>query len=102
MAFDTPFEAKPDTGSLFATKIKKNEKSPDYFGEVKVNLSDLTNITKNADGTVTVKINGWKRLTKGGSTYLSLAVNRFVPTQQGGSQPQRPKAESFDDEDIPF
>ena len=96
------FQAKPDTGSMFATQSKKTPKSPDYFGNIALNMKDLTNI-KTENGLVIVKLSGWKKVSKSGKTYLSVAVDRFVPNTQGGVR-QESQAQSFpdDDSDIPF
>ena len=96
------FETRPDTGSLFAEQSKKNPKSPDYSGTIAVNLKDLTAI-KTENGLTIIKLSGWKKVPKSGKTYLSLAVNRFVPQQQGGTR-QENQAQEFpaDDKDIPF
>lgn len=96
------YQAKPDTGSLFATQSKKTPKSPDYFGTFHINLKDLTNI-KTEGGLTVIKISGWKKVAKNGKTFLSLAVDRFVPQQQGGTR-QENQAQEFpaDDSDIPF
>jgi len=49
-------------------------------------------------------LSGWKKLSKNGKTYLSLAVNRFVPEQQGGGTRYENQAQSHpaDDSDVPF
>jgi hypothetical protein len=96
------FETRPDTGSLFAEQSKKNPKSPDYSGTIAINLKDLTAI-KTENGLTIIKLSGWKKVGKSGKTYLSLAVNRFVPQQQGGVR-QENQAQDFpaDDTDIPF
>jgi hypothetical protein len=96
------YQAKPDSGSLFATQSKKTPKSPDYFGTFHINLKDLTNI-KTEDGLTVIKISGWKKVAKNGKTFLSLAVDRFVPQQQGGTR-QENQAQEFpaEDSDIPF
>ena len=96
------YQAKPDSGSIFATQSKKTPKSPDYFGTIHINLKDLTNI-KTEDGLTVIKISGWKKVAKNGKTFLSLAVDRFVPQQQGGIR-QENQAQEFpaDDSDIPF
>jgi uncharacterized protein (DUF736 family) len=66
-------------------------------------MKDLTNI-KTENGLVIVKLSGWKKVSKSGKTYLSVAVDRFVPNAQGGSVRQESQAQSFpdDDSDIPF
>jgi hypothetical protein len=84
------YQAKPDTGSMFATQTKKTPKSPDYFGSIAVNLKDI-------------KISGWKKVAKNGKTFLSFAVDRYVPKQEGGTR-YEDQAQEFpaDDKDIPF
>ncbi len=91
------FEQRPDSGRLLATQSKKHEKAPDYWGEIAINLKDLTKIEV-VNGLHVVKLSGWKRKTKTGTTYLSLAVDRFVPKGSGATQPAK---EDMDD-DIPF
>jgi len=98
------FKPRPDTGNLNASASKRSDKSPDYFGELTLNLKDMTNI-RMEDGLHIIKINGWKKVAKGsGKTYLSLAVNRYVPEGQAQSaaQDRQPAAQDFPDEDIPF
>jgi len=96
------YEAKPDTGSLFATQSKKTPKSPDYWGTIAINMKDLTNV-KTENGLTVVKLSGWKKVAKNGKTYLSLAIDRYVPQQQGGVR-QENQAQEFpaDDSDVPF
>ena len=91
--YQTEFKPKADSGNLHATKSKKSEKSPDYFGEIAVNLNDKTNIVTK-DGLTIIKLSGWKRQSKAGKTYLSMGVSRFVPEGQAPAQQ--------DDEDVPF
>ena len=83
-------------------KAKKTPKSPDYWGTIAINLKDLTNV-KTENGLTVVKLSGWKKVAKNGKTYLSLAVDRYVPQQQGGTR-QENQAQQFpsDDSDIPF
>ena len=96
------YETRPDTGSLFATQRKKTPKSPDYWGTIAINMKDLTNV-KTENGLTVVKLSGWKKVAKNGKTYLSIAVDRFVPQQQGGTRHEN-QAQEFpaDDSDIPF
>ena len=93
------YQAKPDSGSMFATQSKKTPKSPDYFGTFHINLKDLTNI-RTENGLTVIKISGWKKVAKNGKTFLSLAVDRFVPQQQGGTRQEDQSQQS--DDDIPF
>ena len=91
------FKQRADSGMLNASASKRSEKSPDYFGEIAINLKDMTNV-RVEDGLTIVKLNGWKKIAKSGKTYLSLGVNRYVPE---GQQPAAP-VNDLPDEDIPF
>ena len=93
------FKQRPDSGMLNASASKRSEKSPDYFGEIAINLKDTTNI-RVEDGLTIVRLNGWKKTAKSGKTYLSLGVNRFVP--EGQYVPPPATANDLPDEDIPF
>ena len=57
------------SGTLFPTKEKKNEKSPDYYGDALI------------DG-VLMRISGWKKVTAKG-VFLSL---QFEPKEEGKSK----------------
>jgi hypothetical protein len=98
------FKQRPDSGTLNATQSKYKENSPDYFGEIALNLSDMTNI-RIEDGLHIIKLSGWKKIAKSGKTYLSLGVKRKEYEEQASApvaQPkQEPKQEISDDE-IPF
>jgi hypothetical protein len=89
------YKPYPDGGQLRASSTKKNEKSPDYWGDIAINLKDMTNIHVE-DGLTIVKLSGWKKTDKSGKTYLSLSVKRYV--DEGKISPQR----QDDDSDIPF
>ena len=97
------FKPRPDSGTLNASASKRSDKSPDYFGEIAINIKDMTNV-RIEDGLHIVKLNGWKKVAKSGKTYLSISVNRFVPEgqKQSAAQAQQPAAQDFPDEDIPF
>ena len=90
------FEQRPDSGRLMAAQSKRSEKAPDYWGELAVNIKDMTN-AQVEQGFVTFKISGWKKQSKTGVTYLSLAVDRRVP-QEEVRKPTRRQ----DDDDVPF
>jgi hypothetical protein len=97
----TVYKAYPDGGSLRASQSKKGPKSPDYWGDISINLKDMTNI-KTEDGLTVVKLSGWKKTDKQGKTYLSIAVDRFVPNTQLGRQENQAQGFPEDDSDIPF
>ena len=99
--FNTPYQPKPDTGTLRAQGSKKTANSPDYWGDLRINLKDLTAI-KIEDGCHVIKLSGWKKIDKSGKVYLSIGVNRFVPQAEAGTVRQEDVRQDFPDEDIPF
>lgn len=102
------FEHVKDTGRINAAKSKLSERSPDYFGEICVDVEDLTNLTKTKAGWLVIPLSGWKTTSKAGNTYLSIKVKRLVRDDTNQAvKPEskaRPKesAESLNDDDIPF
>ena len=91
------FEHKKDMGRLMASQSKKSEKSPDYWGEIAIDPKDMTKV-QTQNGLYIYKINGWKKKSKSGTTYLSLSVDRWIPP---GEEPQRHNKDE-DESDIPF
>lgn len=69
------FEQRPDSGRLMSSQSKKNEKSPDYWGEIAINVKDTQNV-RIEDGMYIFRLSGWKKKSRNGSTYLSLAIDR--------------------------
>lgn len=90
------FEHRVDSGRLMATQSKRHEKSPDYYGDIAINVKDLTKVEKQGDLLI-FRINGWKRQSPAGATYLSLSVDRWVVDQV---KKPVPKGEIADD--IPW
>lgn len=86
-------EKRIDTGALFAVATKTNPKSPDYSGEVFIDL----NTAKVKDGKVLIRLAGWRRQTKTGSVYLSLMVDKY-------ERKEKPPAQQIQemDDDVPF
>lgn len=97
----TEYKPYPDSGSLRASTSKKGPKSPDYWGNIAINLKDMTNI-KNEDGLTVIKLSGWKKVDTQGKTYLSISVDRYVPEQKSDIRQPTRQEESFGDEDLPF
>ncbi len=98
MSDNKTFKPYPDGGNLRATLTKKGAKSPDYWGSIAVNLKDMTKIEV-VDGLHVIKLSGWKKVDTSGKTYLSIAVDRFIP-ESTGSTPQRQS--QAQDDDVPF
>jgi len=80
-----------NSGTLFANKVKKNPKAPDYQGDMTLDLAALGIGT----GKAKLRIAGWKKTSQKGTTFLSLSIQKFE--EKEGSRPQ-PES----DEDIPF
>ena len=72
------FEPKPNSGVLFKTKEKKNEKAPDMYGSIEIEPDYLQHlISESNGGLVKVKINAWKNTSTSGSSYLGLRVDTY-------------------------
>jgi hypothetical protein len=82
-----------------ASQTKKHEKSPDYWGEIAINVSDLTKVEKQGDLLI-FRLNGWKRKADSGATYLSLSVDRWV-SDRPTAKPRPTQTEDIKD-DIPW
>jgi hypothetical protein len=89
------FEQQADSGRLMANATKKTQKSPDYWGEIAIDPADLTNVQV-VNGLHVYKLSGWKKTSKSGAIYLSVAVSRYVPE----GTVTKPKAD--EDSDVPF
>jgi len=92
----TEYKPYKDSGKLNASKSKKSDKSPDYWGDIAINLKDLNNVQV-VDGLHVFKLSGWKKVSKSGNTFLSIAIDRREaegkPTDNTPATP---------DENIPF
>lgn len=88
------FEQKPDSGRLMASQSKRTPNSPDYWGEIAINVKDMSNV-KVENGLYIFRLSGWKKKSKAGATYLSLSVSRQAPQQ--AAAPQQPN-----DDDVDF
>lgn len=91
------FEHRKDSGRLMATTSKKHEKSPDYWGEIAIDIKDFTKVTTTKEGYYVFRLNGWKKKNRNGQTYLSLSIDRWVAESKGSTTRSK-----TDDEDIPF
>lgn len=93
------YEAKPDSGTLFAQKNKTSDKSPDLTGDIILSdtlvaeLAKLVNDRKPAK----IRLAAWTKTTKDGSKFLSLKASPSVFAKTGA--PSRSRAS---DDDLPF
>lgn len=91
------YELKPNQGSLFATKVKKHPKAPDYFGELLIDMSSV----EVTNGVGKVKLGGWKiKSESSGNTFLSIKIDTWKP--DNAQQPQTQSSNGDMDDDIPF
>ena len=72
-----------NTGGLFVSTIRKTDKSPDYFGSIKVDRSYLKFLMEqtDADG-IEIKLGGWKKESKTGNRFISLSVDTYVKKEE--------------------
>lgn len=90
------FEHRKDSGRLMAAQSKRTEKSPDYWGEIAIDVKDMTKVEKTPEGLYVFRLNGWKKKSKAGATYLSLSVDRYIPKTD--DRPSKP----VEEDDVPF
>jgi hypothetical protein len=88
----------PNSGSLWPTKNRSNEKAPNIVGDIKMESALLQELLNKADGgLVEIRLAGWTR-TWEDKKYISLKAS--------APQEKTPKKEDTqganDDRDIPF
>jgi hypothetical protein len=71
--------------------------SPDYFGEIAINLKDMTAV-RVEDGLTIFKLSGWKIKSPSGKTYLNIKLNRWVPEDA----PKTAPVKDLPDDDLDF
>jgi hypothetical protein len=84
-----------NTGGLFVSTVRKTDKSPDYFGTIKVDRSYLKFLMESTDADgIEIKLGGWKKESKTGNRFISLSVDTYVKPDQAKPQPtEAPKDE---------
>ena len=81
-------------GALFTSSQRKSEKAPEFFGSIKLDRAYIKDLlSKTDEDGIEVKLSGWKKPTKTGGTFLSLAVDTFVKT---GAAPAAAPSEERD------
>jgi hypothetical protein len=80
----------PNTGGLWKTKEKKYDKSPDMWGELKLDPDFLRQLIDESNGLVVIKLGAWKKTAASGP-WLALKVDSWKPDGQ-----QSPKHEDED------
>lgn len=86
----------PNSGALFTNDRKVHEKSPDFQGEVTVEVDLLKELLSKADnGLVKIKLSGWRKQSSRGG-FLSLKVSAPFQNNPGNKPRYQPK------DDVPF
>jgi hypothetical protein len=69
-----------NTGALFTSLNKRNEKAPDMNGNIKFDKAYLMDMINKAEGSdeVIIKIDGWVKRDKNNNRMVSLKVNAYV------------------------
>ena len=70
----------PNTGALFTSLNKRNEKAPDMNGNMKFDKAYLMEMIDKAKGedAVTIKLDGWVKRDKNNNRMVSMKVNTYV------------------------
>lgn len=83
-----------NTGGLFVATVRKHEKSPDYFGNIKIDRTYLKFLMdQHSEDGVEIKIGGWKRESKNGNKFISLSVDTYVKKEDSPPAPVDSKDE---------
>jgi hypothetical protein len=90
---------KPNSGSLFNVKEKRNPNWPDIRGEIFVSRDLLETVMQQQGDLIKMSISAWRKEAKTGNKYLSLSVSEPYE-KQADSQPK--PAYDAPDEDVPF
>jgi len=86
-----------NTGGLFVSTVRNTEKSPDYFGSIKVDRNYLKFLMEQHDGNgIEIKFGGWKKESKTGNRFISLSVDTYVKPEDA----KPPQTESKDEWEI--
>jgi hypothetical protein len=93
-----------DSGMLNASKSKKNADSPDYWGEICINVEDMTKVTLTPDGYYVFPLSGWKKISKAGNTFLAISIKRkdYGGVTQPSDDGNKAAPKDDMDDDIPF
>lgn len=89
------FKQRPDSGRLMAVDSKRSEKAPDYWGEIAIDMKNATNV-RVVDGLHIFRINGWKKRSQNGKTFLSISIDRYERDQKVQKPATREEDEDFD------
>jgi hypothetical protein len=94
----------PNSGALF-TRDKKSEKSPEWGGDITMEVSLLKKLIEESDGDgVKIRLSGWVRQGNRGE-FISIKYDDFKPMSQDrqfNAPRPAPAQVEINDDDIPF
>ena len=91
-----------NTGVLWTNNYKKNDRQPDFKGDLTLERSLVKQLLSESEDDVKIRISGWNRDGKNGP-FISLAYDSFKPKEEPKPAPRQAKqADPVDDEDVPF
>jgi hypothetical protein len=69
----------PNTGALWTSKNRRNEKAPDMNGNIEIEKDLLLSMIEEAAGqtSVKIKLDGWRKKDKDGNPMVSMKVNTY-------------------------
>jgi hypothetical protein len=78
----------PNSGVLWTSAQKRNERSPDMYGDIAIEKDLLLELMDAAQGeaSVKIKLDGWRKKDKNGNAMVSLKVNTFKKQDQAPRQ----------------
>lgn len=82
----------PNTGALWTSQNKRNEKAPDMYGDIQVEKDLLLALLEKneANPFVTIKLDGWVKRDKNQNRMVSLKINTYekgAPVQSDMKDP---------------
>ena len=91
-----------NTGVLWTNNYKKNDKQPDFKGDLTLERSLVKQLLEESEDDVKIKISGWSKTGRNG-LFISLVYDSFKPQEQPKLEPSQAKQEEpIDDQDVPF
>lgn len=69
----------PNSGLLFTSKQKRHDKSPDMYGDMKIEKDLILSLLEKAEGEefITIKLDAWLMKDKNDNRMVSLKVNTY-------------------------
>ena len=69
----------PNSGALFTTKQNRHDKSPDMYGDIKIEKDLILSLLEKAEGEefITIKLDAWLKKDKNDNRMVSLKVDTY-------------------------